>query len=81
MRCSGGACTTTGAELTKATIAMTPLTTPVIAEESGRELLRRLLRLFRIKSQRLELPAPFGWWIAKPLDTDAPRQKTLLRLL
>jgi hypothetical protein len=35
------------------------------------------LRLFRIKSEGLELPAPFGWRITEPLDADAAGQATL----
>jgi hypothetical protein len=31
-------------------------------------------RLFRIESERRELPAPFGRRIAEQLDADAPRQ-------
>jgi hypothetical protein len=31
-------------------------------------------RLFRIKPERLELPAPLGRWITQPLDTDAAGQ-------
>ena len=34
------------------------------------------LKLFRIKSERLKLPAPFSRGIAKPLDTDAAGQAT-----
>jgi hypothetical protein len=34
------------------------------------------LQLLRIKTERLELPAPFGGSIAKPLDPDAARQTT-----
>jgi hypothetical protein len=34
------------------------------------------LRLFRSESQRLELPAPFGRWIAEPLNADAAGQAT-----
>ena len=33
--------------------------------------------LFRIESERLELPAPFGGRIAKPLDADATGQAPL----
>jgi hypothetical protein len=32
--------------------------------------------LFRIESERLKLPAPFGRRIAEPLDADAVRQAT-----
>src|SRR5438552_3741174 len=32
------------------------------------------LKLFRIKPERFELPAPLGRWVAEPLDTDAARQ-------
>jgi hypothetical protein len=32
------------------------------------------MRLFRIEPERLELPAPFGWRIAEPLDADATGQ-------
>src|ERR1700729_2905068 len=32
--------------------------------------------LFWIKSERLELPTPFGRRIAEPLDADAPGQAT-----
>ena len=35
------------------------------------------LQSFRIKSKRLELPAPFGRGIAEPLDTDTTGQATL----
>ena len=35
-----------------------------------------MLQLFRIESERLELPAPFGRSIAKALDADAPGQAT-----
>jgi hypothetical protein len=31
-------------------------------------------QLFRIKPERLELPAPLGRWISEPLDTDAAGQ-------
>ena len=34
------------------------------------------LQLFRIKSERLELPAPFSRRIAKPLDADAAGKAT-----
>jgi hypothetical protein len=34
------------------------------------------LKLFRIKSERLELPAPFRWRIAKPFNADAAGQAT-----
>jgi hypothetical protein len=34
------------------------------------------LKLFRIKSERLKLPAPFSRGIAEPLDTDAAGQAT-----
>jgi hypothetical protein len=34
------------------------------------------LRLFRIKSERLELSAPFGRRIAEPFDADASGQAT-----
>src|ERR1700692_496410 len=34
------------------------------------------LQLFRIESERLELPAPFSRRIAQPLDTDAAGQAT-----
>src|SRR5271167_3923346 len=34
------------------------------------------LTLFRIKSERLKLPAPFGRRIAEPLDADAAGQAT-----
>jgi hypothetical protein len=33
-------------------------------------------RLLRVQSERLELPAPFGWRIAQPFDADASRQPT-----
>src|SRR5438874_10900733 len=36
--------------------------------------LRLALRLFRIESERLELPAPFSRRIAEPFDADAARQ-------
>jgi hypothetical protein len=32
--------------------------------------------LFRIKSERLELPAPFGWQIPETLNADAAGQAT-----
>ena len=35
-----------------------------------------VLRLFRIESERLKLPAPFCRQSAKPLDADAARQAT-----
>ena len=35
--------------------------------------------LFRIKSERLKLPAPFGRRIAEPLDADAAGQATFYR--
>ena len=35
------------------------------------------LELFRIESERLKLPAPFGRRIAEPLDADAAGQATL----
>ena len=35
-----------------------------------------MLQLFRIESERLKLPAPFGRRIAEPLDADAARQAT-----
>ena len=34
------------------------------------------VKLFRIKSERLKLPAPFSPGIAEPLDTDAAGQAT-----
>src|SRR5258705_8694244 len=34
------------------------------------------LQLFRIESERLKLPAPFGRRIAEPLDADAAGQAT-----
>jgi RNA-directed DNA polymerase len=34
------------------------------------------LKLFRIKSERLKLPAPFSRGIAEPLDTDAAGHAT-----
>jgi hypothetical protein len=34
------------------------------------------LKLFRIKSERLKLPAPYSRGIAEPLDTDAAGQAT-----
>jgi hypothetical protein len=37
------------------------------------------LKLFRIKSERLKLPAPFSRGIAEPLDADAARQATFHR--
>jgi hypothetical protein len=37
------------------------------------------LKLFRIKSERLKLPAPFSRGIAEPLDTDAAGQATFYR--
>jgi hypothetical protein len=36
----------------------------------------RVLELFRIESERLKLPAPFGRRIAEPLDANAARQAT-----
>ena len=36
----------------------------------------RIEALFRTESKRFELPAPFGWRIAEPLDTNAARQAT-----
>jgi hypothetical protein len=33
----------------------------------------------RVQSERLELPAPFGWRIAQPLDSDASRQAAFNR--
>ena len=41
----------------------------------------RALQLFRIESERLKLPAPFGRRIAEPLDADAPGQATFYPLL
>jgi hypothetical protein len=35
---------------------------------------RAVAILFRIESERLKLPAPFGRRIAEPLDADAARQ-------
>ena len=32
------------------------------------------MQLFRIKPERLELPAPLGRWITEPLDTNAAGQ-------
>ena len=37
------------------------------------------LQLFRIKSERLKLPAPFSRRIAEPLDADAAGQATFHR--
>ena len=37
------------------------------------------LQLFRIESERLKLPAPFGRRIAEPLDADAAGQTTFYR--
>jgi hypothetical protein len=37
------------------------------------------LQLFRIESERLKLPAPFGRLIAKPLDADAAGEATFYR--
>ena len=39
----------------------------------------RALQLFRIESERLKLPAPFGRRIAEPLDADAAGQATFYR--
>src|SRR6476646_12193650 len=39
----------------------------------------RALQLFRIESERLKLPAPFGRRIAEPLDADAAGQATFSR--
>jgi hypothetical protein len=41
------------------------------------EILGPTLELFRIKSERLELPAPLGRRIAEPFDADAAGQATL----
>jgi hypothetical protein len=43
--------------------------------------LARIEALFRTESKRFELPAPFGWRIAEPLDTDAAGQTTFDRCL
>ena len=37
------------------------------------------LQLFRIESERLKLPAPFGRRIAEPLDADAAGEATFYR--
>ena len=42
----------------------------------GGRLPRTILQLFRIKSECLKLPAPFGRRIAEPLDADAAGQAT-----
>jgi hypothetical protein len=52
---------------------------------SGRGNVKNVLRagprLLRIQSERLELPAPFGWRIAQPFDADTARQPTFDRCL
>ena len=35
--------------------------------------------LLRVQSERLELPAPFGWRLAQPFDSDASRQPSIDR--
>src|ERR1700690_4462055 len=43
--------------------------------------LARIEALFRTESKHFELPAPFGWRIAEPLDTDAAGKTTFDRCL
>jgi hypothetical protein len=58
-----------------------PFGRPGIMAVSGtKNVVRAGPRLLRVQSERLELPAPFGWRIAQPFDADASRQPTLDRM-
>ena len=51
----------------------------VFCASAIRGILFQAPRLFGIKSEHLELPAPFGWQIAETLDVDAAWEAAFYR--